>query len=230
MAIAHSPEEFLLPNEFLEKSDKFIKNIQQKKYEKYILLEDNVIPSVVIMRYDRLEELVTKKSKKEAVYDRTKLSKPQSMLVTIKNRIHFFNDMEEEDIIAVTQNVSFLRLKEGDVVFEQHSTGNEIYYIINGTVDISGYSERAHNDEHQARLTTLHEGQVFGELGPVLDEGRTAKATISSSDAFILVMELKDAVECSNPKAFAMVYKNLMKSLARKLIDTNNQLYPFIED
>ena len=230
MPIAHSPEEFLLPNEFSKKSDQFIKNIQQKKYEKYILLEDNVIPSVVIMRYDRLEELVTKKSKKEIVYDRTKLSKPQSMLVTIKDRIHFFNDMVEEDIIAVTQNVSFLRLKEGDVIFEQHSRGNEIYYIINGTIDISGYSERAHNDEHQARLTTLREGQVFGELGPVLDEGRTAKATVSSSDAFILVMELKDPTECSNPQAFAMVYKNLMKSLARKLIDTNNQLYPFIED
>ena len=230
MAIAHSPEEFLLPNEFFDQSDKYIQNIQKKKYEKYILLEDNVIPSVVIMRYDRLQELVTKKSSKEAVYDRTKLTKPQSMLVTIKDRIHFFTDMAEEDIITVTKNVDFLRLKEGDVIFEQHSTGSEIYYIINGTVDISGYSERAHNEEHQARLTTLREGQVFGELGPVLDEGRTAKATVSSDDAFILVMELKDTVECSNPKAFAMVYKNLMKSLARKLIDTNNQLYPFIED
>ena len=140
------------------------------------------------------------------------------MLITIKNRIHFFQGMKEEDIISVTENVGFLRLKKGDVLFEQHSVGREIYYIINGTVGISGYSESATNEAHYTHLTTLFEGGVFGELGPVLDEGRTAKATVSSNDAFILVMELVSVEHCTNTIAFASVYKNLMKSLARKLI------------
>ena len=230
MAISHTPEEFLLPKQFFDSTDKYIRNIQQRKYEKYILLEDNVIPSIVIMKYDRLEELLSKKTKKELVYDRTKLSKAQSMLITIKQRIHFFQEMKDEEIVAVTRNVSFLRLKKNDIIFEQHSTGHEIYYIINGTVDISGYSESSNKESHYTKLTTLYDGQVFGELGPILDEGRTAQASVSSEDAFILVMELAEIENCSNPTAFATVYKNLMKSLARKLIETNNQLYPFIED
>jgi len=229
MAISHTPEEFLLPEQFLNNTNKYIQNIQQNKYEKYILLEDNVIPSIVIIKYERLEEIISSKTKKQLVYDRTKLSKAQSMLVTIKNRIHFFQGMKEEEIVSVTENVGFLRLKQNDVLFEQHSTGREIYYIINGTVDISGYSESAKNEEHYTKLTTLYDGQVFGELGPVLDEGRTAKASVSSADAFVLVMELVDVEKCTDTVAFATVYKNLMKSLARKLIETNNQLYPFIE-
>ena len=230
MAISHTPEEFLLPEQFLNNTSKYIQNIQKNKYEKYILLEDNVIPSIVIIKYSTLEEIINSKTQKELIYDRTKLSKAQSMLVTIKNRIHFFQTMQEEEIVSVTENVGFLRLKKNDVLFEQHSTGREIYYIINGTVDISGYSESAKDDSHYTKLTTLFDGQVFGELGPILDEGRTARAAVSSSDAFILVMELVDVSKCSNTVAFATVYKNLMKSLARKLIETNNQLYPFIEE
>jgi CRP-like cAMP-binding protein len=180
-----------------------------------------------MMRYDRLKKLLQPEGTAgTASSARSELSKAESMLLTIRDRIHFFEGMEENEILDVVENVDFLRLQKEDTVFEQFSSGREVYYIIKGDVMISGYSEKSISDDPYVNLTVLEEGQVFGELGPILGEGRTARANVASPDAFILVMELKDE---ENP-AMTKVYRNLMRSLARKLIRTNNQLYPFICD
>jgi len=229
MPLTIRPEEVLLPEQFLDAAKEHLNSLFGYKKEKLVLLEDKVIPSLVMMRYDRLLKMIEPDraaGSSPAGRDRSALSKAESMLLTIKNRIHFFDGMTEDEILEVVERVDFLRLKKGDVVFEQFSSGNEIYYIIKGDIMISGYLEKGADDENQANLTILEEGQVFGELGPILDEGRSARASVSSPDAFLMVMELKD----SGSNASAKVYRNLMRSLARKLIQTNNQLYPFICD
>jgi CRP-like cAMP-binding protein len=232
MELTFKPEEVLLPEQFLDEAKRHLDSLFSYHRDKLVLLEDNVIPSLVMMRYDRLTKLLQAGSAaspaaKGANFDRSSLSKPQSMLLTIRDRIHFFDGMSEDEILSVLKHVDFLRLKKNETIFEQFSTGQEIYYIIKGDVAISGYMEKgAIAEDNHASLTILEEGQVFGELGPILGESRSARASVASPDAFIMVMELKDE------ESFAMskVYRNLMRSLARKLIRTNNQLYPFICD
>ena len=229
MPLTIKPEEVLLPEQFLDAAQKHLDNLSNYQMDKLVLLEDNVIPSVVMMRYDRLAKMLKPDLEEElanAVVDKSDLSKAESMLLTIRDRIHFFNDMAEEEILDVIEKIDFLRLKENETIFEQFSTGKEIYYIIKGDVAISGYMEKSQETDPYTNLTILEAGQVFGELGPILGEGRTARASVASKEAFILVMELKEDEGTSTVK----VYKNLMRSLARKLIRTNNQLYPFICD
>ena len=228
MPLTIKPEEVLLPQQFLDAAEKHLDSLFRYHREKLVLLEDNVIPSLVMMRYDRLTKMLEPKAVKEGStpLDKGSLSKAESMLLTIRDRIHFFEGMEEGEILDVVENVGFLRLKKNDTIFEQFSSGREIYYIIKGDVKISGYQEKGTGEDNHASLTILEEGQVFGELGPILGEGRSARASVASDDAFIMVMELKD----EETVAAAKVYRNLMRSLARKLIRTNNQLYPFICD
>lgn len=227
MPLTINPEEVLLPNQFLDEAQAHLDTLFRYQKEKLILLEDNVIPSIVMIRYDRLVKMLQSGTPQEkAELDRNKLSKAESMLLTIRNRIHFFEGMDDEEILGVVKNVDFLRLKKEEMVFEQFSTGREIYYIIKGDVMISGYTKKGIAEDHHTGLTVLEEGQVFGELGPILGESRSARASVSSNDAFIMVMELKE----EDTPAFTKVYRNLMQSLARKLIQTNNQLYPFICD
>ncbi len=225
MPLTINPEEVLLPDQFLNAAKDHLDTLFSYQKEKLVLLEDNVIPSIVMIRYDRLVKMLQSDlPQAERVLDRSELSKAESMLLTIRNRIHFFGGMNEEEILDVVKSVDFLRLKKEDTVFEQFSAGREIYYIIRGDVMISGYTEKGIAEDSHAGLTVLEEGQVFGELGPILGESRSARASVSSDDAFIMVMELKE----DESPAFTKVYRNLMQSLARKLIQTNNQLYPFI--
>ena len=225
-------DEVLLPEAFISNCKTYLARLQKRQLRKITLLEDKVIPSIVMMRYDTFEQAQnsTTNHVRKTEVSHAKFDKAQSMLLTIRHRIHFFDNMEEDEILSVVKNVAFLRLKKDDTIFTQNSLGDEIYYIIKGDVAIAGYSDKSHQKDGYTNLTILEDGQVFGELGPILNEGRSARATVASEEALILSMELIEATESANPTAYAKVTKNLMRTLARKLIQTNNQLYPFISD
>jgi len=150
------------------------------------------------------------------------------MLLAVRKKIHFFDNLSDEEIVGLTKSSEFMRPTKGNHIFEQGDFGKEIYYIVNGSIDIYGFNEQMDGDDPFSHLTTLQEGMVFGEIGAITGETRTARATVASEDAFILCMTMHNEVSCSNALSFVKMYKNIIESLSTKLITTNNQLYPFI--
>jgi len=197
--------------------------------EKCILLEDSVIPSIVIMKYDKLNKMLTPGGTVDPI-NRNKLSREMSMLLAVRKKIHFFDNLTDEEIVSLTKHSEFLRPKKGFHIFEQGDFGKEIFYIVNGSVDIYGFNEKIEGDDPFSHLSTLKEGMVFGEIAAITGETRIARATVSSDDTFIISMQMHTEISCSNASAFVKMYKNIIDSLASKLTKTNNQLYPFIKD
>lgn len=228
MSLPINSDEILLPEQFLDEAALFIQRITDYKMEKIILLEDSVIPSVVIMKYDKLNKLLSPGGSIDPI-NRDKLSREMSMLLAVRKKIHFFDALSDEEIVALTKTSEFMRPARGTHIFEQGDFGKEIYYIVNGKVDIYGYNEQVEGDDPFSHLTTLHEGMVFGEIAAITGETRTARATVSSDDAFILSITMHSELSCSNTSAFVKMYKNVIDSLATKLVTTNNQLYPFMK-
>lgn len=227
MSLPINSDEILLPEQFLECPAEYIKKIADYRMEKVILLEDNIIPSIVIMKYDKLNKLLTPGATLDPI-NKEKLSREMSMLLAVRKKIHFFDNLSDEEIVSLTKHSEFMRPTKGIHIFEQGEFGREIYYIVNGKVDIYGYNEQVVGDDPFSHLTTLQEGMVFGEIGAVTGEARSARATVSSADAFILSITVNTDITCSNAPASIKMYKNIIESLSSKLISTNNQLYPFI--
>jgi CRP-like cAMP-binding protein len=228
MALSISSEEILLPEQFLKEAELYIQKITDYKLNKLILLEDKVIPSIVIMKYDRLNKLLSPGGGVDPL-NRDKISREMSMLLAVRKKIHFFDALSDEEIVALTKKSEFIRPTKGTHLFEQGDFGKEIYYIVNGKVDIYGYNEQIKGDDPFSHLNTLHEGMVFGEIAAITGETRTARATVASDDAFILSITMHTELSCANTLAFVKMYKNVIASLAAKLVTTNNQLYPFIK-
>jgi len=228
MSLSINSDEILLPEQFLDNPADYIKKISEYKMDKVILLEDNVIPSIVVMKYDKLNKLLTPGAVLDPI-NRDKISREMSMLLAVRNKIHFFDDLCDEEVVGLINHSEFIRPSKGHHIFEQGDFGKEIYYIVNGKVDIYGFNEQLDGDDPFSHLTTLHEGMVFGEIGAITGEARTARASVASEDAFILSISMHTEVSCSNAVPFVKVYKNVIESLASKLISTNNQLYPFIK-
>lgn len=228
MALSISSEEILLPEQFLKEAELYIQKITDYKLNKLILLEDKVIPSIVIMKYDRLNKLLSPGGGVDPL-NRDKISREMSMLLAVRKKIHFFDALSDEEIVALTKKSEFIRPSKGTHLFEQGDFGKEIYYIVNGKVDIYGYNEQIKGDDPFSHLSTLHEGMVFGEIAAITGETRTARATVASDDAFILSITMHTELSCANTLAFVKMYKNVIASLAAKLVTTNNQLYPFIK-
>jgi len=229
MSLPINSEEILLPEQFFDNASGYIEQINQFKMDKFILLEDNIIPSIVIMKYDKLNNLLTPGGSVNPI-DRDRLSREMSMLLAVRKKIHFFDNLLDEEIVALTKHSEFIRPKKGTHIFEQGDFGKDIFYLVSGKIDIYGFNETINSDDPFSHLTTLEEGSVFGEIAAITGETRTARATIASDDAFILSMQMHDEVSCSNSSAFIKMYKNLIDSLASKLIKSNNQLYPFIKN
>ncbi len=228
MSLPINPDEILLPEQFLEEPADYVQKIIDYRMEKIILLEDNVIPSVVVMKYDKLTKLLTPGGMVNPI-DREKLSREMSMLLAVRKKIHFFDNLSDEEIVGLTKTSEFIRPSKGTHIFEQGDFGKEIFYIVNGKVDIYGFNEQMEGDDPFSHLTTLTEGMVFGEIGAITGEPRTARATVSSDDAFILSISMHSDISCNNALAFVKMYKNIIEALSNKLIYTNNQLYPFIK-
>ena len=229
MSLPINSDEILLPEQFLEDASGYIQKVTDFKMEKVILLEDNVIPSIVIMKYDKLNKLLTPGASVNPI-DRDRLSREMSMLLAVRKKIHFFDNLSDEEIVALTKHSEFIRPKKGFNIFEQGDFGDDIYYIVNGKVDIYGFNEKVEGDDPFSHLTTLKEGMVFGEIAAITGETRSARANVASEDAFILSMKIHTQMSCSNASAFVKMYKNVIDSLASKLIQSNNQLYPFINN
>jgi len=228
MSLPINSDEILLPEQFLDQPKELLQKVIDYKMDKLVLLEDAVIPSVVIMKYDRLDKLLTPGGTMDPL-NRDKLSREMSMLLAVRKKIHFFDDLTDEEIVALTRTSEFIRPKKGTHIFEQGDFGKEIYYIVNGKVDIYGYNENVEGDDPFSHLTTLQEGMVFGEIGAITGEARTARATVASDDVFILSMSVAREIDCANATGFVKMYKNIIDALASKLITANNQLYPFIK-
>lgn len=228
MSLPIHSDEILLPEQFLEDAHNFLQKITDYKMDKIILLEDNIIPSIVMMKYDKLNKLLTSGIDTDPI-NREKLSREMSMLLAVRKKIHFFDNLSDEEIVGLTKESEFIRPKKGTHIFEQGDFGKKIYYIVNGKVDIYGFNEKADSDDPFSHLTTLDEGMVFGEIAAITGETRTARATVASDDTFILSMSMHTEISCSNALAFVKMYRNVIEALSSKLIKTNNQLYPFMD-
>ena len=225
-----SEHKVMLPEEFVSEASEHISDLISRKTTKITILEDQVIPSVVMMSQSYFDKLnntenyqANPSSNQHATFDKTSLSKEESMLLTIKERIAFFKDLSEEDIIHMAEDIKFLRPKVGEVIFEQGSHGREIYFVIKGIISISSLN---HFDE-STEIATLDQGQVFGEMA-MINDSRSAKASVKSDEAFILQMRLIENPSCDDAVAYAKMYQNMLRALSSKLIGSNNQLISFI--
>ena len=72
--------------------------------------------------------------------------------------------------------------QKGDVVFEQNSEGNELFVIIEGSVEIS-----QQRDSEFEVLSTIGKGEVFGEMALIDRIPRTARV-IAAEDATQLIV------------------------------------------
>jgi len=108
-------------------------------------------------------------------------------------------------------------IKKGEKLFSQGDAGNDIYYLLNGDVEVIINS----TDLQSSTLTVYKPGTIFGEMGYILSETRSA-TTIAKTDVSVLVLP---------PPVFEKILvfdvtldRALIENITRRLKDTNKKL------
>jgi nitrite reductase/ring-hydroxylating ferredoxin subunit len=141
----------------------------------------------------------------------------QSQVHNALAAVPLFADLDPASIERL-EAFSFRRtFAPGEVIVEEGHTGNGLYVVLSGTVDvIVGLKS-----DHPRRVAVLHEGEPFGEMALLGDWKRSAS------------VQAEDAVECLGLDRWAFLahLKNepnlairMLQMMANRLMETNQRL------
>jgi hypothetical protein len=106
----------------------------------------------------------------------------------------------------------------GDVIFEEGSTGRELFVVLDGEVEIAKIGSAG-----KAVLVTLGKGEFFGEMAVI--DGSSRSATAIAATAHTRVMRINHArfvYLVSQQPAFALM---VMDALSKRLRASNDAHY-----
>jgi len=142
----------------------------------------------------------------------------KEIFTKLKENVVFFNNFNDGELLGVLKSTQREVFADGEVIFKEGTRGDKMYIIIAGQVRISRNIGR--NQEEV--LATLDQGVLFGEMGPIDQSPRSARATAAGDT---VLLSLREHILRQNNLGLAYkLYKNFSVMLAERLRTTNQRL------
>lgn len=146
------------------------------------------------------------------------------MHATVLRRCALFESLSAEQVEKVAEIATERHVAEGQPIFREGSTGDEMFVIAAGTVRISkeipGAGEEA--------LTLLGPGSYFGEMAAIDDAPRSADAVAHTACGLIAIRreDLDRLMFLDKDLAYAVLWA-FVRTLSSRLRDTTEKLRSF---
>jgi CRP/FNR family cyclic AMP-dependent transcriptional regulator len=143
---------------------------------------------------------------------------------TVLRRCALFESLSAEQVEKVAEIATERHVAEGQPIFREGSTGDEMYVIVAGTVRISkeipGAGEEA--------LTLLGPGSYFGEMAAIDDAPRSADAVAHTACGLLAIRreDLDRLMFLDKDLAYAVLWA-FVRTLSSRLRDTTEKLRSF---
>ena len=142
-------------------------------------------------------------------------------LLEAKDKIKFFEDLEDNEIKLLLENVHFKKFQQNEIIFAQgEDKDNYVYYLMRGYVNILIKGA----DGNTKKVATLNTPSLIGEMKPILNEGRTATCIAGTIGAIVIGFEINQDNIDINTSGYAKFYRNMSYILAHKVQETNKRL------
>ena len=106
----------------------------------------------------------------------------------------------------------------GDVIFEEGSTGRDLYVVLDGEVEIAKI-----NGNQKTVIVTLGKGEFFGEMAVIDGSSRSATAIAAAPDTKVMrINHARFVYLVSQQPAFALM---IMDALSKRLRASNDINY-----
>ncbi len=155
-------------------------------------------------------------------------------ITTVLKENTLFQDLTYKEIKLVSNIIHVRKYRRDEAVFRQGEIGFGMYIIISGSIDITledPSMESFDDDIHETILTNLRNGDFFGELSLIEENGRrtaTARANRNTVLIGFFKPNLLEMIERA-PKAGVKITMRLSQVLGQRLKDTNES-YSLLRD
>jgi CRP-like cAMP-binding protein len=143
---------------------------------------------------------------------------------TVLRRCALFESLSAEQVEKVAEIATERHVAEGQPIFREGSTGDEMYVVVAGTVRISkeipGAGEEA--------LTLLGPGSYFGEMAAIDDAPRSADAVAHTACGLLAIRreDLDRLMFLDKDLAYAVLWA-FVRTLSSRLRETTEKLRSF---
>lgn len=136
--------------------------------------------------------------------------------------VSIFSELDQDELHRIAEICAERDFLRGDVVFVEHTEGDELFVILEGEVTIQ---LELISEEDAMPLITLQKGDVFGELSVVDDAPRSATARCLT-DCRFLVLKREDfnRVLESDPAMGYKVMSQVARLVSRRVRATNQKI------
>jgi uncharacterized protein YjbI with pentapeptide repeats len=142
----------------------------------------------------------------------------KEIFTRLKENVVFFKNFNDGELLGVLKSTQREVFQDGEIIFKEGTRGDKMYIIITGKVKISRYL----GQKQEEVLATLENGALFGEMGPIDQSPRSARATASGETT---LLSLRESLLRENNLGLAYkLYKNFSVMLAERLRNTNQRL------
>lgn len=139
-------------------------------------------------------------------------------------RIPLFRDCSDKELVEVGNLMQRTDFKANDVIFKAGDSGDAIYLIIKGEVEVLVPSADKDDDCWDA-LVVLGPGELFGEMALIEDMKRSATLRAVSDCKMWKIKKLSfDEFVGAKSEIAYKIYKNLTSILCRRLRETTAHL------
>jgi CRP-like cAMP-binding protein len=106
----------------------------------------------------------------------------------------------------------------GDVIFEEGSTGRELYVVLDGEVEIAKVT-----GQDKTVIVTLGKGEFFGEMAVIDGSARSATAIVAAPKTRVMrINHARFVYLVSQQPAFALM---VMDALSKRLRASNDRTF-----
>lgn len=134
-----------------------------------------------------------------------------------------FQELDNRELQLVKNIINVRNYRTGETVFHQGEIGVGMYIIVNGSVDVAIEESSAVGEApHASFVTRLAEGDFFGEIALVEDNGRRTATSTAHEETVLIGFFKPDLMEIvsRNPTAGVKILIGLGRVLGTRLAET----------
>jgi CRP-like cAMP-binding protein len=126
---------------------------------------------------------------------------------------------EISDCLSLAEDNTY---RKGDVIFYEHSPGDELYILVSGKVSIK---LMLISDEDRMPVHIVTPGDIFGELA-VIDSGPRSATAICEEDTTVKILKKSaiDGLSEKNNRVGMIIYRNIARIVSERIRRTNEKL------
>ena len=145
----------------------------------------------------------------------------QEAIITCLSGITIFAELSPDELNTISSHMHVSRLEAGDIVFSEGDPGDEVCFVVDGTLDVlkllAGQLEK--------KIAVKAPGGAIGEMAVIGDFPRTATVRAHSDTTLLTLTRHRfDQICIDHPRIGVKILRALSRLLSLHLRDTSREL------